>query len=219
MINRLFENGSHADLAFTNFIGFTYHIFKNHASPCIANLFFHPRGLRTIVITVFGKQNTDIRLKAFKIHIPEQITKHIEKLQCRSVIEQLCRGGNNQHISSAYDIDRANTEVRCAVDNNHIIVMSDRFNSKAEHQMRVGGQFSFIKFAHQFSFNAMQCQAGRNDIKARPAGWFYRITGIILFTKIKGQESIFRVYMKIGHPSVIHRGCALRIITLDKQNA
>ena len=101
----------------------------------------------------------------------------------------------------------------------NIEYMSDRFNSKAEHQMRVGGQFSFIKFAHQFSFNAMQCQAGRNDIKARPAGWFYRITGIILFTKIKGQESIFRVYMKIGHPSVIHRGCALRIITLDKQNA
>ncbi len=32
--------------------------------------------------------------------------------------------------------------------------------------MRVGGQFSFIKFAHQFSFNAMQCRAGRNDIKA-----------------------------------------------------
>ncbi len=86
--------------------------------------------------------------------------------------------------------------------------------------MRVGGQFSFIKFAHQFSFNAMQCrQDGMISRPGQPAGWFYRITGIILFTKIKGQESIFRVYMKIGHPSVIHRGCALRIITLDKQNA
>ncbi|WP_255964802.1 hypothetical protein, partial [Klebsiella pneumoniae] len=39
---------------------------------CTANLFFHPRGLRAVIITVFSKQNTDIWLKAFKIHVLKQ---------------------------------------------------------------------------------------------------------------------------------------------------
>jgi hypothetical protein len=40
---------------------------------------------------IFGKQNTDIWLEAFKIHVLKQVTKHIEKLQCGGVVEQLCQ--------------------------------------------------------------------------------------------------------------------------------
>ena len=137
MINSLFKNGSHTDLTFADFIRFAHNIFKDHASPGIPNLFFHPRGLRAVIITVFSKQNTDIWLKAFKIHVLKQVTKHIEKLQCGGVVEQLCRSRDNQNISSAYNIYRTDTKVGCAVDNYHVIIMSDSFNGQTEHQVRV----------------------------------------------------------------------------------
>ncbi|KDQ00250.1 hypothetical protein EN35_36755 [Rhodococcus qingshengii] len=111
-------------------------------------MLLHPRGLRAITIAVFGKQNTYIRLEPFKINVLEQITKHIEKLQCGGVVKQLSRRGNNQHISSTYDINRADTQVRRAVNNYDIIVMSNSFNGQSEHQVWIGGQFTFIKFAH-----------------------------------------------------------------------
>lgn len=133
-----------------------------HASRICSSI----HGDCTIVITVFGKVEYGTSgSKPLRSAFLSR-SKAYRKLQCR-VIEQLCRGGNNQHISSAYATLIVPTEVRGAVDNNHIIVMSDRFNARRMHQMRVEGSFPFIKFCPSVQF---QCDAvpGQARLISRP---------------------------------------------------